>query len=538
MTEPNTQQPQQFNMVPLEKEPGFGDVEEQGIRSSSSSTTPVHQYSSTQKTLSDPTDDDNDTPQRQSVRDSYPQFFVLPHLLKKHAWLLLAATTLVMIVYIWLYLGALWSPLTRVKNVEIVLYNADAGFDYSQTPPQLTQLFQSVTHNSSLGSIIQGQIMDPQGQLNHVVSWIDKSQEPGWDRESLVDHIEKGKSWGLLYIPANFSNNFLSYAPSTTNGPATLDSIKVVDMEYVFDQGRNYATHSIIEKYISKSMDIMAKTFERSLLTSAANQTLLQNMHPVLWVQAIHMTETVMNPVLVYGQNFAAYVVFIVQYIGSMLAVYSICKYLPNTIETIGVLTFPNEATAQLPIKKTSQIPKFPALRIVMARHTIAMMFSIIHTIFIWMVPQVLDAHQMSEHYNGGIAFAFIWFTGISFISILFLLSHLLTVDGFQGPATMLMILMFTSSCGIIDWVVMPGFFRVGVIFPFTYAVKGLRTIYFGSLRDEMWINWLVILAWIVIPGGITMVMARAEIRLRRENMRRTASVHASSRAPSVQTQL
>lgn len=303
MPEQDPQQPQSFTMTPLEKERASvaEETEDHGVRSSASSTTPVHQ-SSIENT-------DIENPPKQSVRDSFPQFFVLPHLLKKNAWILLAATSFVMIVYIWLYLGALWSPLTRVKNVEIVLYNADAGFDYSQTPPQLAQLFQTITKNSSLGSLIENQIMDPEGQLNHIVSWVDKSQEPGWDRESLIDHVEKGKTWGLLYIPANFSNNFLTYAPSTTSGPATTANLKVVDMEYVFDQGRSYATHSIVEKYMSKSLDIMSKTFERNLLLSPANQTLLQVMHPVLWVQAIHMSETVMNPVLVYGQNFATYVV-------------------------------------------------------------------------------------------------------------------------------------------------------------------------------------------------------------------------------------
>ncbi|KAG0364765.1 hypothetical protein BGZ54_007178 [Gamsiella multidivaricata] len=505
------------------------ETEDNGSRSSTSSTAPVHQANGTTTVASitnsnsNPESEDRD-PLKQSLHESFPQLFVLPHLLKKNAWILLAVTSVVMIVYIWLYIGALWSPVTRVKNVEIILYNADAGFDYSQTPPQLAQLFQTITHNSSLGSMIEGQIMNPEGQLSHVVSWVDKTQEPGWDRDSLVDHVEKGKSWGLLYIPANFSNNFLSYAPSTTAGPATTDSLKVVDIEYVFDQGRAYGTHSIIEKYISKSLDVLTKGFEKSLLTSPANQTLLQNMHPVLWVQAIHLTETIMNPVLIYGQNFATYVVFIVLYIGSMLAVYSICKYLPNTTETVGVLTFGSEENISAD-KKTAQIPKFPALRIVLARNTVALMFSLVHTIFIWMVPQVLDGHQMSSHFNAGIAFAFIWFVGMSFISTLFLLSHLLTVDGFQVPATMFMILMFTSSGGILDWVLMPGFFRVGTVFPFTYAVKGLKAIYFGSLREQMWINWLVILAWILIPGLITMAMARSEIRLRREKMRRTASV-------------
>ncbi|KAH7046334.1 hypothetical protein BKA57DRAFT_537215 [Linnemannia elongata] len=509
--EKDAQQPQQFSMVPLEADP------QTTRNSSSSSTTPVHQVDTITET------EMGEVTPAQCTKESWPQFFVLPHLLKKNAWILLAATTFVMLVYIWLYLGSLWSPMSRVKNVEIVFYNADKGFDYSQTPAPLAQLFQTITHNNSMGTMIQNQIMDPEGQLNHIFSWVDKTNEPEWDRDSLVDHVEKAKAWGLLYIPANFSSNFLSFAPSTSTGPATAATLKTLDMEYVFDQGRSYATHSIVEKYMSRSMETLSRTFERQLLTSPANQTLLQNLHPTFWVQSIHLTETIMNPVLVYGQNFATYVVFIVLYIGSMLAVYSICKYLPNTIETIGVLTFGNDSNE--PIRKSSQIPKFPAIRIVLGRNTVAVMFSIIHTVFIWMVPQVLHGHQMSEHFNGGIAFAFIWFTGLSFISILFLLSHLLTVDGFQGPATMLMILMFTSSGGILDWVIMPGFFRVGKIFPFTYGVRGLRSIYFGSLREQMWINWLVILAWIVIPGIITLFMARSEIRLRRENMRRTASI-------------
>ncbi|KAG0334284.1 hypothetical protein BG000_008467 [Podila horticola] len=506
---------QQYSMATLEKHTSpQSPVEEDtpGVLSSASSTAPVHQPLHT----SDPKRSATVPP---SLRETFPQFFVLPHLLSKSAWILLFATTVVMVVYTWLYLGALWSPMTRVKNVEIMLYNADKGFDYSQTPAPLTQLFQTITHNSSLGSLVRNQIMDPEGPLNHIVNWVDVSDQPDWDRDSLIDQVTKGKYWGVIYLPANFSNNMLSYAPSSTAAP-TVASIKPIAMEYVFDQGRSYATHSIVEKYISKSMDALSKGVERQLLTSPANMTLLTTMHPVLWIQAIYLSETIMNPVLVYGQNFASYVVFIVLYIGSMLAVFSICKYLPTTVETFGILTLPNET---MPTSK--RLPKFPALRIVLARFGVATLFSLVHTIFIWMVPQVLHGHQMSEHFSAGYAFAFIWFVGLSFTSIIFLLSQLLTVDGFQGPATMLMILMFTSSGGILDWVLMPGFFRVGVAFPFTYGVKGLRSIYFGSRRDEMWLNWVVVLGWIVVPALITMALARSEIRLRRQNLRRTASI-------------
>ncbi|KAF8930592.1 hypothetical protein EDD21DRAFT_365666 [Dissophora ornata] len=523
MADHNSTEPQQFTAIPPEKDTTIDEkTANSPPRSSTSFISPANQVDDAEQTSVTASVLDENNPMKQSLREILPTLFVLPHLMKKNVWIILVFTSVVMMIYIWLYLGALWSPLTRVKNVEILLYNDDAGFDFSQSPAQVVQLMQSITHNSTLGNIVESQIMDPQGQLSHIVLWADKTQEPGWDLASLTDYVEKGNAWGLVYIPANFSNNFLSYAPSNS-GPATTESVKVVDIQYIYDQGRSYSTHSIVEKYVSRSLISLYNGIEKSLLTSAANQTLLQTMYPSLWVQTIQTTEIIINPVLSYGQSFSTYVIFIVLYIGSIIAVVCICKYIPTTIETVGVLTF--GAGSEEPIRKDSQIPKFPALRIVLARYSIAMLFSFFHTIVIWMVPQVLHGHQMSSHYNAGVAFVFIWLVGISFISILFFFAQLLTVDGFQIPSTMFMIMMFTTSGGIIDWIVMPGFFRIGFAFPFTYGVKGLKAIYFGSLRDKMWINWLVVVAWIVVPSVITMIMARSEIRLRREKLRRTASV-------------
>ncbi|KAF9435597.1 hypothetical protein BGZ76_005929 [Entomortierella beljakovae] len=512
MADVNTQQ---VVMAPLQNDNTVDDNKDTLPLTAIPSTSPVHQLE-TIDTLEDTRD-----PPAQDLKRSFPQMFVFPHIFRKHAWALLIVTTLIVAVYIWLYLGSLWNPLTRVKNFDLVFYNADAGFDYSHTSPQLIPLFQSITSNSSLGSIVQNQVMDPNGQLNHVVTWRDMSQEAGWDRDSLIDIVEKGDAWGLVYIPSNFSNNFLSYAPSV-NGPATATTVNPVSMEYVFDQGRAYGSHSILEKYISKSFAALCSGFEQKLLTSPANQTLLQNMYPSFWLQSMHFTETILHPVTLYGQNFAAYVLFIVMYIGSMLTVYTTTKFLPTTVETIGVLD-------NIQGNGKSITPgKFPALRIVWARHNVGAIFSTVHVIFIWMVPQVLDGHQMSDKYNAGIAFAFLWLVGKCFLATLFLLCTLLTVDGFQLPGTVFMILMFTSSGGILDWNLMPGFFRIGKAFPFTYAVKGMKAIYFGSNTNDMWINWVVITAWTVIPLVITMIMARSDIRLRREAMRQT------SRRPSL----
>ncbi|KAF9975159.1 hypothetical protein BGZ73_001267 [Actinomortierella ambigua] len=459
------------------------------------------------------------TRNRPTLSEMLPHFWAMPHLFTKHTFVWIFATTFVMIVYIWLYLGALWQPLSRVRNVDILFYNGDAGFDYSNTPAQIQQLTIGITKNQTLGEMVQAKIMDPNGALNHVVRWNDWSDRKGLTREELVDQVEKGEFWGLLYVPSNFSNNYLSFAPSNT-GPATQP--KVIDMEYIFDQGRGYGTHSLIEKFVSRSLDAFGRAFETSLLTSPVNTTLLATMHPMFWVNTLHYTETVLHPVKVYGANFASYVTFIVLYIGAMLTVYSIAKFLPNTIETLGILGLEvvDETGTTTPNRPFS---KFPALQIAIARYFLALLFSLMHTIFVWMVPQILDGHQ-NEGGNAGQIFFFIWFTSWSFVSILSFLCQLLTADGFQGPATMLMILMFTSSSGILDWSVMPGFFRIGYAFPFSYGVRGLRYFYFGSQQNNMWINWLVILGWIVVPGIATMLMARTNIRIRRQQLRDTYS--------------
>ncbi|KAF9347500.1 hypothetical protein BGX26_001005 [Mortierella sp. AD094] len=511
-------------MVPLEKETAVA-TEDNVVHSSASSTTPVHQIDTIETSIDDDDDDgtSKDSPLR-SFKKTLPQLFVFPHLFKKHAWILLIITTLVMIAYIWLYLGSLWSPFTRIKNFNIVFYNGDAGFDYSHTPAQLVPLFQTITGNSSLGSLVQKQIMNPQGALNQVVTWIDRTSEGSLDRDALLNIIDAGDAWGVIYIPSNFSNNFLSYAP-TNNGPATAATLKPVEFEYIFDQGRAYGTHSILEKAISRSMGALTMGFESGLLSSPANQTLLQTMHPSFWVQAMRMSETTMHPVLVYGQNFACYVSFIVLYIGSILTVSTTIKFLPNTVETLGVLD-------NIENNGQPSTNKFPALRIALARNTVGAIFSTVHVIFIWMAPLVMYNHQISEKYNAGIAFAFMWMVGKSFNSILFLMAHVLSVDGFQIPATMFMILMFTSSAGILDWRVMPGFFRIGKAFPFTYAVKGMKAIYFGSLSDDMWINWVVITAWILVPLIIDTTLARSDVRLRREALRQKS--RANSAAASV----
>ncbi|KAG0259230.1 hypothetical protein DFQ27_004181 [Actinomortierella ambigua] len=438
-----------------------------------------------------------------SLFKAMPQVLVLPHLLSSTIGILLVISSLVVAAYIWLYMGSLWSPLSRVKNVPILLCNQDTGFNFSSSPGQVRRLFQNITGGAPVGTILQKQIMDPEGLVHKAFEWHDVSAQPGWTRESLIQEVDLGHYWGLLYIPANFSTALLMNAP-TRQGPANIST--PVTIEYVFDQGRNYATQGIIEKVMLTTVNGLIQGFLQRLLSSLSSPTLMATMTPSFWVKPIHFSETILHPVLQYGESFASYMVFVVAYIGSLLTVNCIARYLPSNVETFGMLTIGDD----------KEYRHFPALRIVLARHTVAIMFSTVHSLLIWMVPRVLHGYSTVGS-TAFVAFVFTFLCTWSFLSVLFFMCRVFTIDGFQIPATLFLILQLTTSSSIMDWILTPGFYRIGIVFPMTYAVRGMRYIFFGSLKDKMWINWLVIAAYIVVPGILTVYCARRDIRRRRK---------------------
>jgi hypothetical protein len=76
----------------------------------------------------------------------------------------------------------------------------------------------------------------------------------------------------------------------------------------------------------------------------------------------------------------------------------------------------------------------------------------------------------------------------------------------FFASASILILLLTTSSAIITDEL-SNGFFHFGRAFPFYYAVCGLHFIYFGSPPKKMWINCIVLAAWMLIPLTATSVI-------------------------------
>ncbi|ORX88389.1 hypothetical protein K493DRAFT_411057 [Basidiobolus meristosporus CBS 931.73] len=346
----------------------------------------------------------------------------------------------------------------------------------------MQQLVAGLFGGASAGAMLTSTIMNPELPLNHVFTW-SNLPEVG-SREEAIDVVNHGDYWAMLYIPSNFSQNFLSATSSADRKPW--------EVEWIFDQGRNYNTQSFLRQARTIAFDTFSSSLAKQFLTSKAGSVMLQTFDPTFWVDFFQIHETILHPVHAYGSNFASYVTFIVSYIGCLLTVTIVSKFLR--------------------MREVSRSWRFPAVRVVLAWGMLSAILTLFQTISILIPSFALRNHQF-DWKNAGYAIAFVWYTSFAFLNILFLMVHLLTAEGFQVPGTLFLVLQLTTSGGIVSNTLQPGIAKVGVAFPMYYGVRGLRSIFYGSLTHKMWINWLVITGWIVVPGVISMFWARYKIK-------------------------
>lgn len=111
-------------------------------------------------------------------------------------------------------------------------------------------------------------------------------------------------------------------------------------------------------------------------------------------------------------------------------------------------------------------------------------------------------------HLSAGYAIAYGWFLSWAFVSINAVLLHALGIERFSSMSALLLILQLTSASAIMTSELSNRFFYVGKAFPFYYGVRAFRTIFFGACEPDMYINWLVAMAYNVVMGplGVALV--------------------------------
>ncbi|KAI9596075.1 hypothetical protein BDF19DRAFT_439542 [Syncephalis fuscata] len=467
---------------------------------------------------------------------------IFPSLINKKIIIALIFVSFIPFIYMWLYMGGIWNPMKYMNNVEVAFINADAGFDFTNVPAPLAEAIKSATNGQSMGATVEAQIV---GQKQIKFDWkiLDGSE---YTYEALRDAIDYGTYQFGIYIPKNFSANYLS--AFSTNSTA---EYRPMVIQYAYDQGRDYSTASMITAPISRLVVAVSQGMARKLLTGPNAVNSRNAMVPAFWIEPIALATDVLHPINRFGQGTASYMSIMVMYIASIAIVTVTRRFvvgdpvvfgyvnqtgdLPlNQVETRDVGTSPqdnhvynvdtpadsdidlsdDESGTNTPKEaNTDEKPQpiFSIFRIVLAKYVIMLgaLFS-----------QFEGAPSVA-------ALFYLLFIGFCFINLLSLFCNLFGLDGFSLPASLFMIFMMSTGSAMLSDVLSPRFFRIGRGLPFHYGVQGLRFIFFGSLKSQMGLCCGVIIAWTVatlIPGVWAAV--RAERIRRGEHIKRVTKRH------------
>ncbi|RKP08392.1 hypothetical protein THASP1DRAFT_29797 [Thamnocephalis sphaerospora] len=437
--------------------------------------------------------------------------FVLQHLLNSRLIAIFVVCALLAYAYTWLYIAALWNPPSHFDNVEVALLNADRGFDFSGVPDELRAMVNQATGGRPLGQSIAEKIIQvPKANFG----W--KHQPDDMTRSELEHKVDHGTYATAILIPDTFSQDFLSAFRASAAANRTGDaaaanqsSRRQMYIEYMHDQGRNYGGDSVITEVMRQLVAGISSSFAGQFLSSPHATQFLTAMDSEFWITPIQLTNTVLHPVHRYGQNFATYICLVTTFIGCMAIVIVVRRYIAADP---GVdLLQPRDWNCSTPK------PAFTVKRVVFAKYLIAFVGFFMVSLLIWSVPMSLSKYQ-ADGAPSVAALFYLLLVACCFGSLQNLLCGAIGVDEFPLFGTLVLIIFFTTSSGIITDDLSGGFYYVGHALPFYYAVRGLRYIYFGSLEDKMWINCVVLVAWTLVPVLLSVAFSmRRTIRHRQQ---------------------
>ncbi|KAI8053822.1 hypothetical protein BDF22DRAFT_742793 [Syncephalis plumigaleata] len=408
--------------------------------------------------------------------------FVLQHLLNWRTILLFVFIGIIIYIYTWLYVGCVWNPVGHINNVKVALLNSDQGFNFTGTPNALQAMILQSTGGHPLGDLLAEKLVTvPEANFD----WQRQTADTV-TRDALVQAVDDGDFTAAIIIPSTFSQDFLSAFPVPGSSP----NRRQMQIEYVHDQGRNYGSDSIISTIMLRLLTGVSNAFELRLLSSPNATAIVTAAVPTFWASPIQTANTVLHPVYRYGQNFASYASVVVMIIGCIGVVTIVNRYLDLT----PVTCLPHSISAAA----LSNTPRFSVARIVVTRLAIMLSGLFVYSLLVWSVPLSLDQSQFDGAPSVAALF-YIFFIGASILGIISLLCDAMGVDNFAGAGSSILIIFLTTSSAIIADELSNGFFHLGRAFPFYYAVRGLRFIYFGSSSKHMWINCVVLGAWMLV---------------------------------------
>eukprot|EP00128_Syssomonas_multiformis_P000017 Colp12_sorted_trinity150504_noHs@23418 len=445
-----------------------------------------------------------DDVQRATLLEKHGPIVAKAFLTKKMASFYLIVST-VIFVYAVLYMFAVWNPPSYISNIEIAVFTEDRGFELEKFYPKWDSNTSAQVNASFYGKpqIYVSQIVmkTMAERLTGYVTW--KMMPAGTTRQQMVDEVADGNYWAALRFGANYSNNFLVQSTNFSGSPYLrfLQPAQPNVIEYIYDEGRNYPCHSVIAKVLAGLFQQGGPVLSRVLPTLPLISTLAKYevlSAPTL-AAPLPLANTNLHPVSSSGANFACYCTFVLLWIGCSITVTIIARH-----------TMEQE-------KALRGKPYITALRIMLGRVLLAPAFAFFIALLIAAVI-VANGGSFSQGYMLYVGFVF--YTSFAFLALNSFLCTAVGIDNFMVPSTFLLILQLTSSGGLIAEDLQPGFYLIGRGLPFYYAVRGARTIMFGSLPDTMPFNYGILTIYFAVFLGLTLLLGRKGVLKRWASIR------------------
>jgi hypothetical protein len=282
--------------------------------------------------------------------------------------------------------------------------------------------------------------------------------------ESHIDDLEKYVEAGHCYIgieiPANFSNHLIA---SLYHGvPYQNNSIQVI-----FDEGRAYTTLVTARRVIAQVISTVSLNVAQTIVV---NHTYVAGADPSAIVNPFQSREVNLHPVKHNGQEMASSLTY------TYLALFAM----------IGVN---NILTAWKPLEGRILPSQMIALRVGMG---------MLYSGLLSLILSLLILAFGSQFEKGfGVFWLFNWLVMCSFASFFAFVAVTLGPAG-SALSSLFLSLNMTSSGALVNSDVMPKLLKFGMGLPMFHAVKGSKTIYYGSY-NKLYMNIPVIIAWAVI---------------------------------------
>ncbi|KAL2920259.1 hypothetical protein HK105_200328 [Polyrhizophydium stewartii] len=400
---------------------------------------------------------------------------ILPNIFTRTHTATVLATSIMVAMYMFLYISMVWDPMSHMNQVRVGFVNADAGFNFSGYPAALAPAVLAQTGGSTMGQVLEKLMLDPSSPAATPFIWESLS---GVSHSEIVDRVDKNEFWNVIYVPADFSNSFLRNFDS---GKPRTDLV-FMNVENIYDQARQGTVTSFSNNLLAVAVKkANAVISAQTLAAFNTNATLGSPVFP----PTIQVVANNLHPVSVFGRNMAINVMSLLLWLS-------------------GIMTFAIVSGAyrsRLPVlRERGHIDHLRTpLRLISSIYTASLLISFMHAFVVWCLYCAFNGSVtggFNADYSPVVALLILWYITFCFHSIAILLSSIIPGVGFAVILAILMIFQMSFSSLFSDPDVMIGIGQISHGLPMQNAARTFKCLLLGSSCSFMPKNLGVLAAW------------------------------------------